>query len=46
MPEDLPTIIDGNLNVQGEINMEGSEDLTISIPKNSGKYFIDIHPIE
>lgn len=33
------------LNVKGEISMVHSEDVTITIPKNTGKYYIDIHPI-
>ena len=34
------------LNVKGEINMPHSSDMIITIPKNTGKYYIDIHPID
>ena len=36
----------GKLEVHGTINMKGCSDMTIKIPKNSGKYFIDIHHID
>lgn len=46
MPEGFKIQVDDDpLTVEGTIDMQGSEDLTIKIPKDSGKYFILIHPI-
>jgi len=39
-------INDTPMTVIGTIDMKGSEDMVITIPKNSGKYSIDIHPID
>jgi len=36
---------EGKIEVKGILDMKGSEDMTITIPKNSGKYSIDLHPI-
>lgn len=37
---------DGKLEVHGTVDMTGCEDMSIKFAKNSGKYFIDIHPID
>lgn len=39
-------INDTPMTVIGEIDMKGSGDMIITIPKDSGKYSIDIHPID
>jgi len=37
---------DKKLEVNGVIDMKGNEEMTIRFAPDSGKYFIDIHPID
>ena len=34
------------LSVHGTVDMNNSEELVITLPKNSGRYSIDITPLE